>query len=310
MDDQALQTYLRGKTPKQLLTAVTGDIFGMYDWPVVIRDGYVVPDQPAMQVFTDPAQYNAVPVMLGGNRDEYKLFMMGDPDLTTTRFGFVPKIRDLALYNRITGYYSARWRAEAQGEVAALLHQNQGDTVYTYRFDWDDEPAYGPVNLHDLWGASHSIEINFVFGDDVTTGLPLVRSKSNGASRDALSRAMMGYWASFARDGAPGNGGDPANPVWQPWRETSPSLMVLDSPGHGGLHMIDDRERIADIKKQLRTDSAIATPEARCKLYAGLFHAGFGDRIYWDAAEYRSLGCGNYPPERLPGDRVSDPSTD
>ena len=310
MDDQTLLVYLRAKTPKQLLAVVTGVSTGMYDWPVVIRDGYVVPDKPAMRVFADPAQYNAVPVMLGGNRDEYKLFMMGDPDLTTTRFGVVPKIKDLAAYNRITGYYSARWRAEAQGEVAALLHKNQGDTVYTYRFDWDDEPSYGPVNLHDLWGAGHSVEINFVFGDDVTTGVPFVRSKSNGPGRDALSRAMMGYWAAFARDGAPGNGGDPANPVWQPWHETGPSLMILNSPDHGGVRMSDDRQRIADIKARLRTDAALATPEARCKLYAGLFHAGFGDRVYWDEAEYKSLGCEAYPPGSFAGDRVSDPSTD
>ncbi len=57
-----------------------------------------------------------------------------------------------------------------------MLHKSQGDTVYTYRFDWDDEPAYSLVNLHDLLGAAHSTEINFVFGDDVTTGLPFVRS--------------------------------------------------------------------------------------------------------------------------------------
>ncbi len=86
--------------------------------------------------------------------------------------------------------------------------------------------------------------------------------------------------------------------------------MILDSPGHGGLRMIDDRQRIADIKERLRTDSALATPEARCKLYSGLFHAGFGDRIYWDEAEYKSLGCGGYPPGSFAGDRVSDPSTD
>jgi para-nitrobenzyl esterase len=187
MDDQTLLVYLRGKSSKQLLKAVTGDIFGMYDWPVVIRDGYSVPDKPMMQDFAGAAQYNAVPVILGGNRDEYKLSMMADPDLTTMRFGFMPKIKDLAAYNRITGYYSARWRAEAEGELAAVLHKSQGDTVYTYRFDWDEEPAYSLVNLHDLWGAAHSTEINFVFGDDVTEGLPFVRSKSNGASRDTLS---------------------------------------------------------------------------------------------------------------------------
>jgi para-nitrobenzyl esterase len=310
MDNQALLAYLRGKSAKQLLKAVTGDMFGMYDWPVVIRDGYSLPDKPMMQDFADPAQYNAVPVILGGNRDEYKLFMMADPDLTTTRLGFVPQIRDLTAYNRITGYYSARWRAEAEGELAAALHKSQGDTVYTYRFDWDAEPAYSLVNLHDLWGAAHSIEINFVFGDDVTTGLPFVRSKSNGAGRDTLSQAMMDYWASFARDGAPGNGGKPANPVWQPWRETGPSLMILNTSDLGGLRMSDDRQRIADIKERLRTDRAIATLEGRCKLYSGLFHAGFGDRNYWDEAEYKSLGCEHYPPGSFPGDRITDPSTD
>jgi para-nitrobenzyl esterase len=310
MDSQTLLAYLRGKSAKQLFRAVTGDMFGMYDWPVVIRDGYSLPDKPMMQDFADPARYNAVPVILGGNRDEYKLFMMADPDLTTTRLGFIPKIRDLAAYNRITGYYSARWRAEAEGELAAALHKSQGDTVYTYRFDWDAEPAYSLVNLHDLWGAAHSIEINFVFGDDVTTGLPFVRSKSNGAGRDTLSQAMMGYWASFARDGAPGSGGKPANPVWQPWRETGPSLMILNTPEQGGLRMSDDRQRIADIKERLRTDSAIATLEGRCKLYSGLFHAGFGDRNYWDEAEYKSMGCEHYPPGSFPGDRSTDPSTD
>jgi len=125
-----------------------------------------------------------------------------------------------------------------------------------------------------------------------------------------LSKAMMSYWASFARDGAPSNGGDPANPVWQPWRETGPSLMILNSPDQGGLRMSDDRQRIADIKERLRTDSAIATPQARCQLYSGLFHAGFGDRNYWDEGEYKSLGCEKYPPGSFPGDRVSDPSTD
>src|SRR6185437_3317432 len=95
-----------------------------------------------IQLFADPSGYNAVPVMLGGNRDEDKLFMMGDPALVTTRLGFLPKIKDLAAYNRVTGYYSENWRADAVEEVAAVLHKRQGDTVYAYRFDWDDEPVY------------------------------------------------------------------------------------------------------------------------------------------------------------------------
>jgi para-nitrobenzyl esterase len=308
MGDTALLAYLRGKSPKQLLAAVKLAGLGMYDWPVMIRDGYAVPDKPMIQLFADPAQYNAVPVILGGNRDENKLFMLGDPDLTETRFGFLPKIKDLPTYNRITGYYSAKWRAGAGGEVAAVLNKSQGDTVFAYRFDWDDEPDYGLVNLHDLLGASHSTEVNFVFGDDSTIGLPFVRSKANGPGRDALSNAIMGYWAAFARDGTPGNGGNAANPAWQPWHEAGPSLMILNTPAHGGLRMSDEPQRIADIKTRLMADTAFPTAEARCKLYAGLFYAGFdSDSSYWDPAEYKSLGCEAYPPGRFAGD---DPSAD
>jgi len=304
MDGPALAAYLRGKTAAQLLAGVTPGGFGMYEWPVVIRDGTVLPDRPMIQDFADPAQYNAVPVMLGANRDESKLFLMGNKELTETRLGFLPKIKDVPTYNRITGYFSEKWRAEAVEEVAAVLHRSQGDTVYTYRFDWDAEPDYSLVNLHDLLGAAHSTEINFIFGDDVTTGLPFVRSSANGPGRDALSGAMMGYWANFARTGAPANGGKPASPLWQPWSETGPTLMVLNSPDHGGPAMSDTHERIAAVKARLRADDAFATPLARCKIYYRMFHGGFGGDEYFDGAEFKSLGCADYVPDA--GDKGGD----
>ena len=302
MDGKALLAYLRGKSAKEVLAVVKGSGFGMYRAPSNIRDGVVLPDKPLIEVFADPAQYNAVPVMLGANRDEFKLFMMGDKDLTETRFGFLPRIKDLAAYNRTTGYFSEKWRAEAVEGAAAVLHKSQGDTVYAYRFDWDDEPAYSLVNLHDLLGAAHSTEINFVFGDDVTTGLPFMRSSANGPGRDALSDQMMGYWATFARDGKPGNGGKDANPVWQPWSDSGPSLMVLNDPAHGGPAMAVMHERMADLKARLRTDAALNDTQARCKLYYGLFHAGFGGNEYWSDAEYKDLGCAGYGPYDVPDD--------
>jgi len=75
----------------------------------------------------------------------------------------------------------------------------------------------------------------------------------------------------------------------------------LNAPDQGGPRMSDEHQNIADIKQQLRTDGAFATPEARCKLYAGLFHAGFGGDAYWDDGEYRSLGCAGLPIAGSPG---------
>jgi para-nitrobenzyl esterase len=265
----------------------------MYFAPTVIRDGYAVPLQPLHEVFADPAQYNSVPLITGSNRDEYKLFLSSHSELTEKSLGLIPTIKDLPTYNRVTGYFSDAWKAQAVDETAAVLQRSQGDTVFTYRLDWDDEADYGVVNLRDLLGAAHSVDINFVFGDDATQGLPL-RDRNNGASRDALSDTMMAYWAHFAKHGIPGNGGRAELPVWRSWSANEPSLMVFDSTQDGGVRINDDRMTIADLKQRLHDDPAIDEPHDRCRLYVQLFYLGLND-YYWSESEYNTWGCGAYP---------------
>ena len=154
MDGAAIRTYLRGKSVKELLAVVEPRGFGMYGVANIIRDGIVLPDESFRTLFADAATHNAVPVILGTNRDESKLFMMGDPTLTRSRFGFIPTIRDLPTYNRITGYSSDAWRAAWVDEIAPLLEKSQGDQIFTYRFDWDASPSGKIVDFHDLLGAS------------------------------------------------------------------------------------------------------------------------------------------------------------
>ena len=85
--------------------------------------------------------------------------------------------------------------------------------------------------------------------------------------------------------------------MWQPWSENGPDLMTLNSPDHGGAQMSDTHERIADLKTRLRTDTAFATPQARCKIYYRMFHGEFGGDEYFDDAEFKNLGCGDYVPD-------------
>lgn len=54
-----------------------------------------------------------MPIITGSNRDEYKLVLSSNPELTEKRFGFIPKIKDLETYNRITGYFSDTWKVQA-----------------------------------------------------------------------------------------------------------------------------------------------------------------------------------------------------
>jgi para-nitrobenzyl esterase len=293
MSGADVASYLRGKSVDALLAGVTRRSLGMYLAPTVIRDGYAVPLEPPYEIFADPARYNSVPLMTGTNRDEYKLFLSSSAELTEKKLGLVPKIKDAMTYNRITGYFSDAWKAQSVDELAAVLQRSQGDTVFTYRLDWDEEPDYGIVDLRELLGAAHSVDLNFVFGDDATQGLPL-RNDANGAGRDALSATMMAYWAHFAKHGTPGNGGKPELPVWRAWSPSEPSLMIFDSAQGGGVRISGERLHVADIKQRLKEDPLIEKPVERCQLYVQLFYAGLSD-TYWNESEYDAWGCGVYP---------------
>lgn len=47
--------------------------------PRMIQDGVTIPSRPMAQAFSDPDNFNAVPIITGTNRDEMKLFNILDP---------------------------------------------------------------------------------------------------------------------------------------------------------------------------------------------------------------------------------------
>jgi len=290
MSNQEVLDYLHSKSQAQLLGVVTRRSFGMYSTPNTFRDGFVLPDKSLLQVFADPTQYNAVPIILGNNRDEMKLFMAADPEFVDMRLGFIPRIKNLDDYNRITRYYSDGWKALAVDEPAAVLRHAQGDSVYAYRFDWQNEPNLGVVNLRDWLGAAHGFDIRFVLGKDAP-GFPIFDA--------ALSETMMSYWAAFARDGKPGNGGNTQQPEWTPWQPTGARQMVFDMPDHGGVRMTDEAMTVTLLKQRLLSDNAINSASERCKIYAKLFLVGFQTDDFWNWPEYRGMDCAELPPSQF-----------
>ena len=61
--------------------------------PAVLRDGSTLPLEESTKLFAE-GRYNQVPVILGTNRDELKLFLFRDPELVHWWFGALPSIRD------------------------------------------------------------------------------------------------------------------------------------------------------------------------------------------------------------------------
>nr|WP_267875683.1 carboxylesterase family protein [Duganella radicis] len=273
--DLPLAAALRARPAAELMTAITPAGLGFFDAPVVLRDGVVLPAAPLEQWFTDPARYNAVPVIIGCNRDEYKLFMANNPEFVRLLGGQLPLIRDPARYQLYARYMSDLWKANCVDAPASAMLAGGHGQVWVYRFDWDEHPPLPLLRLKLLLGAAHVIEIAFALRDLDGEFDPLrCATKGNRASRQAVSDAMAGYWTSFARDGAPGRGERLQRPAWPRWNEEvgADKLMLFDGAAGGGVRAGMQRLDADSLKQALAADAAFRqAPRERMRLYARMF---------------------------------------
>jgi len=291
MSDADVRTYLANEPATGIMRLFTGGAFGMINAPEVFGDGEVLPaGAQAAQLFADASRYNAVPTILGTNRDELALFMARNPRWTKTYLWFFPRLKDEAAYRRFIAYNSMAWKARGVDEIADVMHATQGDTVYAYRFDWDEEPSVMGFDLSKALGAAHGLEIAFVFGNfDNGFASYLYRPSPE---RDALSASMMSYWAEFARSGSPGRGRDGKEVEWTPWDTAGARSILFDTKSGGGVRMSDLHVTYATIRAQLSADTSFTDPKDRCELYARIFAFDL-----FDQAEYERLGCAAFDPK-------------
>ena len=274
MKPQELAQYLRGKSSYEILTAYEPQPgAGMINMPLVCREGTVLPTGNPMEHFARPDGYNQVPVMVGTNRDENKLFMFADPQLVRRYFGVVPRLRDERSYNLAAEYLAKMWKATGADEPATAMRDTQGPSVFVYRFDWDEEPTVMGANLAVMLGAAHAFEIPFVFGHfDLGRAGNMIYNRDNEANRKALSAEMMSYWTEFAYRGAPGRGRDGKLPEWGAWdnRPSEPKFVVFDTPTDGGVRMSADNLTRASVLAQVETDSRLTSARDKCAVYHAL----------------------------------------
>lgn len=297
-DSVELMAQMRAMDARKLMQLANSntDFDGYIQTANVLRDGYVMPKESTMELFNDPSSYNSVPMILGANRDENKLFMARNPKYVSFLLGFIPQIKDTERYNRISKYVSDNWKAGAVDEPAKRITKTTAPPVFAYRFDWDDSRSNSLVDLADLIGAGHGVEISFVFGDfKGGTDLSFLLDKDNAPGRQQLSLSMMDYWAGFAHTGNPGRGYTGKQSEWQPWQEQGSNVMQLASEQDGGTRMSEIRNNVADIKSMLSNDDIITDQRDRCEAYAALFLHGYQVSDFWNADEYAELGCSDYP---------------
>ena len=294
MSNAEIEAFLRSRTPAQLLSIyATEESEGLIDLPQLFRDGVVLPDEPAIDRFADPAKWNVVPVMVGTNRDENKLFMYASPRWVTQRLGFLPRLRDRDAFEVEARYRALMWKASGSDEPATAM-RTSSDAVYSYRFDWDEEPTILGADLAVMLGASHGFEIPFVFGHfDLGEAGNIVFTDDNLPGREELAGTMMSYWVRFATAGDPGRGVDGSLPEWSAWslEPRGDKFMILETTAGGGLRMSAESVTSEAVVAAATRDPFLAEREDRCEILTRI--VGWSDQpVPPECEEIGSLAAG------------------
>ena len=209
---------------------------------VPVTDGASLPTDPARAFASGTAA--RIPLLIGTNRDEAKLFMVADPknrdpdeDVLLRRIdrAFGASGIKLSPQRAIDAYRAARrargesttprvlWSAIESDRMfrigsvrAATAHARLQPATYAYLFTWESPGMRGAL------GACHALEIPFVLGNLDAPAMD--RFAGSGPAATALSEQMMDAWLAFAR------GGDPAHaglPDWPAYEESARSTMVF-----------------------------------------------------------------------------------
>jgi para-nitrobenzyl esterase len=201
---------------------------GMVSAPYIFRDGTVIP-QDGFNTLENGTYPNKVPVLIGTNKDEYKLFMYIEKKIPF----------DSPLYNKTAELINKTWKYLGVDSVVHSMSvaANQ-PPVYVYRFDWGSQGEDGKSVLPDKQGsrigAAHSIEIPF-FMDSGNPAISLLVGSlftdQNKEGRSKLQATMMKYLDRFVHTGNPNSDGQKNWPAWTNQPGTAKGI-VFDADYH------------------------------------------------------------------------------
>ena len=211
---------------------------GYFPFPTV--DGRTVPDQ--LVTIFDQGRQAPVPLLAGFNSGEIRSLRFLAPPPPEDAAAYEAAIRERYgdLADEYLRLYPAGDLAETvllpprdalYGWTAERLAAKQtaiGQPGFLYYFD-HSYPAADALGLHGF----HAAEIPYALGN-ISNTPPAWPRVPETPQETALSEAMLGYWASFARAGAPRAEGQPE---WQPYGSARHYMAFAGTP-RPGTHLL------------------------------------------------------------------------
>ena len=215
--------------------------------PHLIIDGYALPRAP-YDAYREGRQ-NDVDLLIGSNAREGRLFL-ADQTITAANLheeldnDFSHLIVSLVGPGSVANDQQARTAfVTFEGQMRfgwdmwtwARLQANAGKRpVFLYRFT--QSPPYGADDKYFEWGASHGMEMPYVFDHLDQQALPWTLADRR------LASVMSTYWTNFAKSGDP-NG--IALPTWPAFTPSNPKAMLLgETIAPGPIPDLSDLRRI------------------------------------------------------------------
>jgi para-nitrobenzyl esterase len=176
-------------------------------------------------------------VIAGSNRDELTLWLGLHRYFMSVSYPFTPllppvvRVKNPELYQFWVETRSHAWKLRGVDDALDALHKAGYDSLYAYRFDWDDQQASWFADFPAFMGASHGIEIAFLTGD-YKYGPISDYIYPPSIARDQMEATMMSVWADFARSSNPAMG---LSNSWLQYTQNQRYFLRLDKDLDLGL---------------------------------------------------------------------------
>ena len=276
-----------------LLTIPIEDFFEIYakrasydEIPLTTADGIVIPKIGLKKALTKKEHVNIVPTIAGSNRDEVKLWLATATyfvDLDYSLLGSILRIPKVDLSNEesfeaFNYYRSSAWKIRGVDVPLKSLSEAGNNSLYAYRYDWDDHRRHVIADFKKLIGAAHATEIPLLTGNmDLVGGYPLSDIiYPPSISKRYTSKNMMKFWTNFAKNGSPGKSSNAV--IWEKYQNINDisNYLVIDKKKK--LMMVENRTTFQSLIDELILDNRVNDSE-KCVILLQMF-TYVGEDIY------------------------------